>query len=180
MASIPSNPPLLAPSKYLFHPIGDDEDELQLKDGQYDDTAQASCSSSLIEQENIDEYEMELTPYPAYTTTDEEIEDRMSLGGEDWCLFLQHAADAGLAGAITFEPCEMSLDGTTVSDDTGSVACDEGRPCSSLSFFGEDCFVEAAEPQEITREENEETRRKRNLLWKQSLKPSIFAQQRAA
>lgn len=181
-------PALLDPSKYVFRPIDlrtSDEDELNGVQGDHDfyyDTPELSCSSfPAIEQDETSLLEMELTPY-AYTTTNEEIQDRLSLDEDSWSFVLKLAAGDGTTTTTTCEPCEMSLDGTAITDDgdDGGDWCNQESVESSLSSFFAD--EDEPEPQEETTTmaspqlivEDEEITRKRNELWKQSLKPVSF------
>lgn len=148
----------LSPS-FVFHPIGDDGNNNMKKD----DHTEVTCSSSAEQDDTTMDMEL-LTPYPAYTTTNEEIEECHQLEitlGEDWSLNLLSSS-------------EMSLDGTTISDDDD---VDDGDGTFS-SLFDDDNnqAKETTTPATYVIEEDEEIRRKRNLLWKQSLKPSMFAQ----
>jgi len=179
-------PALLDPSKYVFRPIelrASDEDELN-NDFSHE-TPELSCSSfPAIEQDETSLLEMELTPY-AYTTTNEEIQDRLSLDEDSWSFVLKLAAGDGTTTATTCEPCEeMSLDGTAITDDGDDGGADwsqESVETSSFSFFADEdepapqeetTTTMASPPQLIV--EDEEMTRKRNQLWKQSLKPVSF------
>ena len=148
--------PSLPPSKFVFHPIAVEPSD--------DDCTEVvcACASSIIAHPNDEDSDMDvLTPYPAYATTNEEIlgwkELERSLG-EDWSL--------RLAGELS--PCDMSLDGTVESDE------EEEDEVPDLSYvFDDERFSESSESC-FQLEENEETKRNRNLLWKQSLKLSLF------
>jgi len=102
------------------------------------------------------------TPYPAHTTTNEEIQEwndlELSLG-ENWSLRL----------ADELSSDEMSLDGSMEFDEEYD---DEAS-------FADDSDQVPSTPAESSYQllEDDEIRRKRNLLWKQSLKTSMFTTQ---
>lgn len=161
--------PTLAPSKYVFHPIGDltthEEDGRTKpldKHGQEDPT-EVTCSTSLGDDEDasisMDMLDEEIfNPYPAYTTTSTEIQEWKDLErslGENWSL--------RLAGELS--SCEMSVDETIESD------FDEDD--SSMEHDSKETTGSSDPSSAIV--EDEEIRKKRNLLWKQSLKTSMFA-----
>jgi hypothetical protein len=142
------------PPTFVFHPIAPD-----CSDGFLEHTEVTCCSSDsefsssgeVFEVENVPTCMMELTPYP-YATTSEEIEDWRQLEaslGEAWSL--QVADEISCA--------EMSID----SDD-------EEEPYPFCRY--DDETVETKRPQHP--QEPKEVTAKRNLLWKQSLKTSMF------
>jgi hypothetical protein len=88
--------------------------------------------------------EMELTPYP-YTTTSEEIKDWHQLE-------LSFGEDWSLRLACELSSSEMSIDSDS-DDDSSLFQEDETTACPK---------------------DDNEIRVKRNLLWKQSLKRSMF------
>jgi len=149
--------PALPPAKFVFHPIG--VVTIDVLDKKEDDHTEVTCTSSIDEHEDYMDMDM-LTPYPAYTTTSEEIQGwkdlEQSLGG-NWSL--------RLAGQLS--PCEMSLDGAINSDD------DEDD--DTVFAYDDEQFEKSTAPY-FQVPEDEETRRNRNLLWKQSLKRSLFTQ----
>lgn len=103
-----------------------------------------------------------LAPYPAYTKSSVEIQEFKELEvslGENWSL--------RLAGELS--ACDMSLDGTIESeiDDERDLGCAEEVDETNVH----DVSLHSAPIQDA---EDDETRRKRNLLWKQSLKVSMF------
>ena len=102
-----------------------------------------------------------LAPYPAYTKSSVEIQEFKELEvslGENWSL--------RLAGELS--ACDMSLDGTIESeiDDEKDLCCAEEE--DEIDVY--DVSLHSAQIQD----EDDETRTKRNLLWKQSLKVSMF------
>jgi hypothetical protein len=110
----------------------------------------AGGSSFATAHESHDTDMMELTPYP-YTTTSKEIEDWNQLEeafGEDWSLLF---ADDLLS-------VEMSVD----SDDEEDQSIHERAP-------------NEYETNMSSEQEGENINAMRNLLWKQSLEPSLFA-----
>lgn len=148
----------LPPSKFVFHPIVVEPNDELWKD----ERTEVACLSSIGHQDGEDSNMDVLTPYPAYATTSEEIQGWKELErslGENWSL--------QLAGELS--PCEMSLDGTVESDE---VEEEEEVPDSSY-VFDDESFSESSDSYFLL-EENEETKRNRNLLWKQSLKLSLF------
>jgi len=153
--------PALPPSKYIFHPIG--QIEMCTSEIPKDDHTTVTCSSSVDEQNDVDDMNMEIyTPYPAHTTTNEEIQEwndlELSLG-ENWSL--------RLADELSCD--EMSLDGNMECDEEGDDAAsfvdDSDQATSTLAESSYQLL------------EDDEIRRKRNLLWKQSLKTSMFTTQ---
>lgn len=156
--------PALPPAMFVFHPIG-----VVTVD---DDHTEITCTSSIDNDEDNMDMDV-LTPYPAYTTTNEEIQGwkdlEQSLGG-NWSLCL--------AGELT--PCEMSLDGTINSDDNGDDGYEEEEEeeeKSTVFAYDNKQFHKSAAP-DFQVAEDEETRKNRNLLWKQSLKRSLFTESR--
>lgn len=105
-----------------------------------------------------------LTPYPAYTKTSEEIRERNELElslGENWSL--------QLAGELS--SCDMSVD-ETIETELGD---DDGFGFDDIA---EESFAYFCSTTQAPTQEDDEIRRKRNLLWKQSLKSSLFLQRR--
>jgi len=154
--------PALPPSKYIFHPIG--QIEMCTSENPKDDHTAITCSSSVDEHEAMDDMNMEIyTPYPAHTTTNEEIQEwndlELSLG-ENWSLRL----------ADDLSSVEMSLDGCMEFDEEYD---------DEASLFADDSDQAPSTPVESSFQllEDAEIRRKRNLLWKQSLKTSMFTTQ---
>lgn len=160
--------PFLAPSQYTFHPIDNVDMVNNAVDGEPNDDlsgTEITCFVTLSEDEDAMETE-QLNPYPASIESNEEIEDLISLGNE-WKWFLEAAVgDHGLASASTTTPrhCKMSTDGTMISESTDDDTVD--------SVIQDDECLEAT----YVIEEDEEIRRRRNELWKQSLKPCMFAE----
>ena len=149
----------LPPFKFSFHPIGVGTIDTNWKD--FDQT-EGTCTSSVDALQEDEAIDMDgIAPYPAYTTTSEEIQGWKELEtslGDNWSTLL----------SCELSPCEMSLDGTAVSD----VVEEEENLNSSFAFDDESMNESTGFCFEV--EENEETRRNRNLLWKQSLKRSLF------
>ena len=102
-----------------------------------------------------------LAPYPAYRRSSVEIQDckelQLSLG-ENWSI--------KLAGELS--SCDMSVDGT-IESDVDEYDDDDDQEEDFVT--DEDDNDPHTAPTEV---EDDETRRKRNLLWKQSLKASMF------
>jgi len=156
-STVPQTPTLL-PSQYLVHPIDDLLKTIDKAEKEEDHTEVTHASS--FDEDDQDDRSMDLemlTPYPAYTTTSKEIQEWKDLEvslGENWSL--------RLAGGLS--SCDMSVDGTIESDE-GSVCsfeCDDDKETIEIPSSFQ------------LQEEDEEIRRKRNLLWKQSLKSSMF------
>ena len=168
------SPTLLAPSKYVFHPIIEVTTQGTTKycdalfKGKLEDEAtEVTYSTSFENDDDADACSLDmdfLTPYPAYTKTSEEIQEFKELElslGENWSLHL--------AGELS--SCDMSVDETIETefeeddifgmDDDDDTAEENAALCSTQS------------PKQDP-DENDEIRRKRNLLWKQSLKFSMF------
>ena len=169
------SPTLLAPSKYVFHPIIEVTTQGTTKycdalfKGKLEDEAtEVTYSTSFENDDDADACSLDmdfLTPYPAYTKTSEEIQEFKELElslGENWSLHL--------AGELS--SCDMSVDETIETefeeddifgmDDEDDTTAEESAAVGSTQSPKQD-------PDEI-----DEIRRKRNLLWKQSLKFSMF------
>jgi len=165
--------PTLPPSKYVFHPIGDltthEEGRAFIeKQGREDPTEVTSCSTTFGDDDgsiSVDLLDEEIiNPYPAYTKTSTEIQEWKDLElslGENWSW--------RLAGELS--SCEMSVDGTIESE------MEEEDFGMGHDTKEEHITVSSSPTQAVPIVEDEEIRKKRNLLWKQSLKTSMFRRQ---
>lgn len=151
--------PPLSPSKFVFHSIVVETSDFVLWKNDYTEVA---CTLSAGAHQDDEDHDMDvLTPYPAHATTSEEIQEWMELEqslGENWSL--------RLAGELS--PSEMSLNSTESDDD------EDGEMFDSSYVFDDDESSSESSDSCFQPEENEETKRNRNLLWKQSLKLSLF------
>ena len=164
---ISSTTPTAAPSSLVLSPSSYQPCGVIRTRHQNEDQRQVACAS-LFDGDDAhgDDCSMDmdaLAPYPAYTKSSVEIQEFKELElslGEDWSL--------RLAGELS--ACDMSLDGTIESEieeegDWGSAELEDEGDTHDRSEIHSAPIEDA---------EDDETRRKRNLLWKQSLKVSMF------
>lgn len=147
-----SSTPNMRSPRYYFYPIPGDQE----LNRQHRDVTTSTCLDS--EFSTNDCYNnVDLTPYP-YDPTNEELEDWDHLlkdsFGDNWSLHL----------AAELSSCEMSIDGNCSDDE-----------CYEFSEFDEDDQDSSEHHAAEISMEDPKISAMRNLLWKQSLKPSIFA-----
>jgi hypothetical protein len=149
--------PTMQSPRYFFYPIPGRQE----MNHQHREVTNSSCQDSEFSYHDC-ENNVDLTPYP-YEPTNEEMEDWDHLlkdsFGENWSLHL----------AAELSSCEMSIDGHCSDDD-----------CSEFSEFDEDDQSSSEHPAAGISTEDPKISAMRNLLWKQSLKPSIFAKSKTS
>ena len=160
----------LAPSKYVFFPITEVTTQRSIT---YCDTLKVQSEEEHTEVTFSTSFDIDdddcsigrdvLAPYPAYTKSSEEIRERKELElsfGENWSLQL----------AGEHSSYDMSVDETTETE-----LGDDDVFCIGDIAEERACFCSTTQ---APQQDSDEIRRKRNLLWKQSLKSSLFIQRR--